>query len=490
MNRTRALTMNGNRKKILFFNAKREKCDSTSPHVGLAMLAAVLKKSGYEVMIVDYQFRHTAPPPEEFVREFKPDVIGVSLYTATIKEANKILNCVSNFDIPIMVGGPHATLYYDDLSTDYRLDYIVKGEAEESIIDVVETARKEDKPRIIEVKLPDPKSLPYPDFTSFYEYENISVYPLLTSRGCPYNCSFCVVHIVSSRKWRHRNPADCIKELTEAKKILPNLEKIIMYDDNPMVRKDHIKTFLKLYCKQNIGLPLVVINARADGIDEETVALLKEARCPSIGLGVEHGHPKVFKQIGKGETLEDILRAVKLIKKHKIGLHLCFIIGLPGDSLERTKYSINLAKQLRPDHIYWNMITPFKGSKVKKWYDQYGKVFDVINHSSYVDGDFMCDEPCAESLEFSVEERKKAYLMAILETNDARLRLKDTPRLITYVTRYELYKEFLCWLPKGVYKTLRYRIVSSLSKIKNRTRKAVARAGKNRKQYRSDLKDY
>jgi hypothetical protein len=182
---------------------------------------------------------------------------------------------------------------------------------------------------------------------------------------------------------------------------------------------------------------------------------LKGAKCPSIGLGVESGCPEVFEKIGKGETLEEIRTAAKLIKKHGMPLSLCFVIGLEGDSLEKTKASIDLAKELKPDHIYWNMITPFKGTKIREWYDENGRVFDVVNHSSYVDGDFVCDEPCAESPEFNVEDRKKAYMMAILETNDNKLRLRHIPRLLPSVRRYKLYGDFLQWIPHQIAKDFR-----------------------------------
>ncbi len=446
-----------NKRKVLLFNAKRDKCDSESPHLGLAMLAAVLKKKGHEVLVVDYQFKHRCPSPEEFIKDFKPDVVGITLYTATMKEANRIINSVSKFDIPIIVGGPHATLYSDKLATDSRIAYIVKGEAEGIIAEITENIgnyQSTSKNRIIQSNLPDPQDLPYPDFTAFFSYKDILVYPLLTSRGCPYNCSFCAVHLVSSKKWRPRNPGDCIAEVMKAKRELPALNSVIVYDDSPMTRKEHAREFLELYIANNIDLPLSIINTRADCLDEEMVQLFKKVKCPSIGMGVEHGHPEVFNEIGKGETLDDIKKAAKLVKKYKMPLCLCFIIGLPGDSLEKTKHSINLAKELKPNHIFWNMATPFKGTRVREWYDQYGKVFDEIDHSSLVDGDFMCDEPCLESPDFSKEERKKAYLMAILETVDARLKMRHIPRLIPYVLKYGLYKEFFFWLPKHIKKSL------------------------------------
>ena len=360
------------KKKILLFNAKREKCESFSPHLGLAMIAGVLKECGNDVLVVDYQYKPDSPSEINIVKKFKPDIIGITLYTATMKEADKIIDNVSSFNIPIMVGGPHATLYPEDLID--KVDYVVIGEAEDIIENLVNSAELQSECKIINSTTPDPKNLPFPDFTTFIGYEDIFIYPLLTSRGCPYNCSFCAVRFVSTREWRPRLPEECIKELVNAKNQLKNMDSVIIYDDNPMFRKKHIKDFLKLYLDNEINLPLTVINTRADSLDNEMITLLKKAKCPSIGIGVESGNPEVFEKIGKGETLEDIIRVSKLIKIHKIPLSLCFVIGLEGDSYEKIQSSIDFAKKIKPDHIYWNMITPFKGTKIREWYDKNGRV--------------------------------------------------------------------------------------------------------------------
>jgi radical SAM superfamily enzyme YgiQ (UPF0313 family) len=437
--------MRSNKKKILLFNAKRDKCDNSSPHLGLAMIAGVLVEDGNNVLVVDYQFKPDAPSEISIIKQFKPDVIGITLYTATMKEADIIIDNISSFNIPIMVGGPHATLYPDDLVN--KVDYIVVGEAENIITKLVRNAELQSEAQIIRSEAPDPKNLPYPDFNAFLGYEDIFIYPLLTSRGCPYNCSFCAVRFVSTREWRPRLPQECINELINAKKTLKNIDSVIIYDDNPMFRKVHIKNFLKLYLENEINLPLTVINTRADSLDNEMLTLLKKAKCPSIGIGVESGNPEVFNKICKGETLDDIVKVSKLIKKQKIPLSLCFVIGLEGDSYDKIRSSIDFAKKIKPDHIYWNMITPFKGTKIREWYDKNGKVFDLVNRSSYVDGDFMCEEPCAETPEFTLDERKKAYILAILKTNDNRLRLFDIPRLFPYIKEYRFYKEFFYWIP-------------------------------------------
>ncbi|MBN1677270.1 MAG: B12-binding domain-containing radical SAM protein [Candidatus Thermoplasmatota archaeon] len=446
--------MDADRKRVLLFNAKREKCDAVSPHLGLAMLSGVLIKRGHEVLVADYQFTHDAPRPREFVADFRPDIVGVTLYTATMKEADRIIGEVSESDLPIMVGGPHATLYHEELAKDTRLDYIVTGEAEDVIVELVEGAERQEVPMLVRASPPDPKLLPFPEFP-FYGRETMTIYPMQTSRGCPHGCSFCAVHLVSTRRWRPREPEVCVSELVRARTAFPNLMSVIVFDDNPTVRKDHMKQFLEGYLREKLDLMLTVINTRADGLDEEIVSMLRKAKCPSIGLGVESGCREVFAKVGKGETLEEIRAAAELVKRHGMPLSLCFVIGLEGDSLERTKDSIALAKEVRPNHIFWNLITPFKGTRIREWYDANGRVFDVINHSSYVDGDFVCDEPCAESPDFTVQDRKKAYLMAILETNDNRLKLRHIPRLLPQVREHHLFVAFLKWVPRQMVKDLR-----------------------------------
>lgn len=445
--------MKTKKKKVLFFNAKRTKCEGVSPHLGLAMLSAVLKNAGHEVLIVDYQFKQDAPSPKIFLDDFSPDVVGITLYTATMYEATKIIEVCSEFRVPIIIGGPHVSLYFKELLD--MANYIVVGEAENIILDLVENAQISKKGQIIRSESPDPKKLPFPDFKSFYGHQDIEIYPLLTSRGCPYNCSFCAVHLISTKKWRPKNPEDCIQELIFAKSHFKDIYSIIIYDDNPMFKKNHIKNFIKMYLEENINLPLTIINTRADSLDDEVISLLKKAKCPSIGIGVESGDPEVFKKIKKGETLEDIEKAAKLIKSHRIPLALCFVIGLQGDSLISTKKSIQLAKKLKPDHVYWNMITPFKGTLIRDWYDKKGTVYNLVDHSSYVDGDFMCEEPCAETPEFTIEERKKAYILAILKTNDTRLNFSDIPRLIPYVRKYGFYMEFINWIPLNMWKSIK-----------------------------------
>jgi radical SAM superfamily enzyme YgiQ (UPF0313 family) len=445
------------KKKILFINPWKKTSMVNIPHMGLAILASILKKRGHDVLIVDYQLVHNAPSVDFFVNKFKPDVIGLSIYTANFNEAEDIKKGIIKIapDIPLLVGGPHPTLYFEEMSKDENIDYVVVGEAELSIIDLVENAKKQKNAKIISsAEIANLDDIPHPDYMLFYKYEFIRSYPIMTSRGCPYNCSFCPVMSISFKKWRARNPEDCIREIENAINALSKHLHVLIQDDNPLIDRERFYRFLEMYTER-IEARLSVTNIRADTVTDKLLILLKKAHCDSVGLGVEHAYQDVFSRINKGETLQQIADAARLIKKNGMSLSFCFIIGLPGDTLERTKHSIRFAEKLRPDYIYWNMVMPYKSTKIREWFEKHGTLYNEIGNTSFRNDDFKCDNIVVETPDFSVEERKKAHYMCLFRTIDTRLKLSKLPQIANIAIKYKLYQEFFYWLPRGIIKNIR-----------------------------------
>ena len=448
------------KKRILFINPRRSTTTSRSPHMGIAILASILKKRGHDAFVVDYNLIPNANPISYFINKFNPDIIGISIYTANTKEANQIIESINktNSSLPIIVGGSHPTLYSKEMQEDNRIDYISVGESELIIIEVVEKAKKEKKPIIIIPKeIVDPNDIPYPDYKTFYGWRHIRGYPIMTSRGCPYRCSFCPVMTLSAKKWRPRDPEDCIKELERAKKELnPHLH-VFVQDDNPLVIPERFYRFLKIYVKK-IKMRIAITNMRADDVNDRLLILLKKANCDSVGIAVEHAHPEVFNKINKGETLETIEKAAKVVKKHKMLLSFCFIIGLPGDNLKRIKESIKFANKYNPDTIYWNMVIPYRSTAIRGWFEKYGKIYDEIGKTSLADGDFRCEEPCVETPDFTMHDRKKAHYMCLLRTIDDRLSMGKIISIYKEVVKYDLLRDFFYWLPRGIMKSFKRKI--------------------------------
>ncbi|MDP1729036.1 MAG: radical SAM protein, partial [archaeon] len=361
-----------NKKRILLLNPKRKDLPYSLPHNGLALLAAILKKRGHEVLVVDYLFlRSETKNISSFMDSFKPDVIGLTMYAPVFHEANNLIDKIRAIDgkIPIMVGGAFPTLYSNVIDNDLRIDYIFLGEAELTIIGIVESAKRQKIPKIVNIKeIVNLDFLPHPDYTSFYKYKTITSYPMMTSRGCPYRCSFCSSVDLSHRRWRMKSPEACIEEIQLAKKSISSNMVIHIYDDNPNVDKKRFNKFLELF-HEKIGGGLNVTHTRADSIDNKFLILLKKCGVRSIMVGVEHGNKEVYDLVNKGETLEQIENACRLIKKHGIGLGLSFVVGLPLDNLERTKESIAFCNKVGAEGATINPIIPYRGTAVRRWFE-------------------------------------------------------------------------------------------------------------------------
>src|SRR3989344_3932614 len=151
-------------KRILLVNPRRPTCEVDIPHMGLAILSSILKSRGHKVLVVDYQLIHNAPDIKEFMKSFSPDVIGISIITANTSQAESTIKEIREIDnrIPVISGGPHATLYPEDLYKNKGVDYIVVGESEPIIIDLVENAKREKIPVVKSSKLVvNPDDVPY-----------------------------------------------------------------------------------------------------------------------------------------------------------------------------------------------------------------------------------------------------------------------------------------------------------------------------------------
>ena len=319
--------------KILLINPPGWQKGSTN--LGLCYLAGSLLVGKHEVVIFDVNA--TDDPPDkiaEKAKQYAPDVIGFSLKTATAKAAFLISRAIkSSYEKAIhVVGGPHVTLAYDEvLRENPEIEYAFLGESEISFIDfinMVEGGRTpttiagiayRDNGKIVATErkyIEDIDSLP---FANLEVIENFSFnnfrYPLLTSRGCPYPCTYCCVGIVSSKKWRSRTPENIIAELKNAKDKY-GIDKFEILDDNFTLKVERAKEFCRLLMKSGLTLSWYCHNGiRADKIDLELAKLMKASGCTSVALGVESGDERIFDSIKKGEKLEAIINAAKVIKQ-------------------------------------------------------------------------------------------------------------------------------------------------------------------------------
>jgi radical SAM superfamily enzyme YgiQ (UPF0313 family) len=221
---------------------------------------------------------------------------------------------------------------------------------------------------------------------------------------------------------------------------------------------------------------------RADAIDDEMLALYKAAGGVNICLGVESRDPLVFGKLSKGESLERIEEAAKLVRKHGLSLGMCFVIGLPDDNVERHLRSVRFAKRARPDYVFWNMCVPWPGTQVHRWYLEHGTVGDPRNFSTLIDPHLNFSDPTCESAAFPKHMMVRAWLMANMETHDY-FSLRDLPKMLRLVIRYRLFRSWFYllfgrlpnafyrgFMPDSLKAPLRKRFANAVARIKTLSR--------------------
>ena len=395
-----------------------------SVNLGLAYLAGALFRENIEVLILDLNNRfYSDIEIKKIINDFSPQLIGISIKTATANNALEILRRLKQSFPKIIyaVGGPHITLCGKEFIRENKeIDFGIFGEGESSLIELSKSIEnnKSDFYKIGGICyswnnnltfnnwLPNHEisNLPFPrfEFIKDINFTNFR-YPLLTSRGCPFNCIFCCVGLISGKKWRARSVTNVIEELIEAKRKF-QITSFEVMDDNFTFEIERAKDICRLLIKERLGLDWWCHNGlRADKLDEELLYLMKKGGCKSIALGIESGDKKVFSNIQKGEKLSDIIKAVRMIQKVGIKCVGYFIIGLPGDSVESTKKTVKLQRRLRLSDYKYNMLVPYPGTKIWEIIKESGRLLLDIKETSHFGDDakisFETDQLSKETLE-------------------------------------------------------------------------------------------
>ena len=377
-----------NLKKLL---GEYDKLMEPMPCIGLAYIAAVLEKNGVEVQVIDdFAVGIGLEGIMEKIREFKPDMVGISVLTPSANSAYTIAEAIRHHDkkIRIIFGNLHSSLFAKDILEKNLADFVVLGEGESTITELVSTLEvggdienvsgimfkrgKEiirTKPREI---IKDLDSLPYPAWHLF-PHEKYGALPfvnikrpilgLLGSRGCPYSCTFCSPKYFRNiyRKRSAKSICDEIEHLIEnfGAKQIAFMDLIF-----PLTKEQGME-----FCDEMIrrGLHKKVVwttETRVNSVDKELLKRMKEAGCGRIMYGIESGVQELLDKIKKGFTLEQIRTAVKDARDVNLSTVGFFMLGLPGETKERSQQTIDFSKEIGLDFAKFAITTPFPGSQL------------------------------------------------------------------------------------------------------------------------------
>lgn len=337
--------------------------DINYEYLGIMYISKILKNEGHIVKL------HILGESIKDIINFKPDFIMYSLITGNHqkfidynKKLKKLLNFTSIF------GGPHPT-YFPEMIDIEGIDYILRGEGENSILNIL----KRPKDRVIIGELPENiDNIPFPDRDLLYfipKHKNNPIKHFISSRGCPYNCSYCYNSIwrkiyKDKKTVRYRSPENIIKEIKEVISKYPT--KLIYFQDDCFdANKKWLYKFLDLY-KKNFKLSFHCI-IRLDILDEETTKKLSESGCISVRCAAEAGNDYLRNKIlNRNMTKEDIINGTKLLRKYNIYFVLQNMIGLPESNLKRDMETLLLNIKCRPTLGWCSIFQPYPMTEIGK----------------------------------------------------------------------------------------------------------------------------
>ncbi|MBI5893896.1 MAG: B12-binding domain-containing radical SAM protein [Deltaproteobacteria bacterium] len=374
-----------------------------SYNFGIAYLNAILKSAGIQtdLFIISLEKKII-----QKIIQAKPDLIGISCVTG---EQGFYLNLIrevkKDYKVPVVIGGPHATYHAEEICKQEGVDFVCIGEGEQSILELCSSlsSNKDGKDvhnlcmfrnnKIIKNPMAplveDLDSLPFPNLDFYFKYhffKNYTEMPIVTTRGCPWNCGFCynaqkqAIYKGLGKYVRMRSPEKVIAELKE-RLVNKNIKSVILWDDIIGINKKWMQDFCERYSAE-IGLPFFS-SIRADLVNDFNLSLLKKANCYCLSIGVESGDSILRKQIlGKDIEDESLLNAGKLVRKYGIKLRTSNMFMLPEENLEKALTTVELNQKMGAEIPFAYILQPYPGTPIYDYITQNNLLADTFSFDS------------------------------------------------------------------------------------------------------------
>ncbi|MEA3336831.1 MAG: radical SAM protein [Chloroflexota bacterium] len=433
---------------------------SSRKHIplGLGYLAATLREGGHEPLIYDaaieqFPVEHYIERAESQGRPFK--AIGISATTPLIADAWEMARTTKKLGLTTILGGPHLTIMPRESLTDEHpcVDYVFKGEAEHSFLELIDTLDAGRQPDLLpgmhtrrngeivsdfsSPMIEDLDGLPFPahDLFKIDQYTNLQPltdgldpdarsFTILTSRGCPYKCTFCSKPVTGDT-WRGRSVENVVSEWRWLVKDLGATE-IGVTDDIWNLKLPRAKELCRRLVEEGLNtVPWTTVHGmKVNHVDLELFQLMKAAGARRVGFGVENGDPYMLRNvIRKGQTLDQVRDAFKYSKQARLQTMGFFIFGMPYETEETMEATIQLALELDPDLANFMLAAPFPGTRMWDMIQEGGEVF------------------ANEWPDFAIHDQKARFTM-----NDGQY----DPDLVVRKWR-EAYRRFYLYRPKRVW---------------------------------------
>jgi radical SAM superfamily enzyme YgiQ (UPF0313 family) len=364
-------------KKIIFIEPKASNLHIFSqyplPRLGTLILGTIMKRRGWDVDVYVEELRKI-----DYDRLRTADLVGISTITATAPRAYAIADKAREMGVPVIFGGPHVTFMAEE-ALDHA-DFVIRGEGETALIEFVDawegdkdysaisglSYRHDGQCRHNPVRPFRDKldTIPFPDFSLLRSdrkrHHSVRTIPVLTSRGCPFDCSFCSVTGMFGKAYRFRSTENILAEL---RRYDDRRNFIFFYDDNFAANRKRTKELLEGMIREKFKF-VWTTQVRADvARDAELIRLMKKARCHTVYIGFESVNARSLQEMKKSQTVEEIARAARVFRKNRINIHGMFVIGFDQDDWASVKDTVKFAKKARLNSSQFLILTPLPGSE-------------------------------------------------------------------------------------------------------------------------------
>lgn len=371
-------------------------------------LGGSLRQAGYQVEIYDAMSKfHTYGEIRHHLEKSQPDVVATGAYTALINDALKTLRLAReiNPSVVTVLGGVHPTFCWEEILRENHstVDYIVRGEGEKTFVELLDTifAGKDsaevqgiafwregrvlctpERPFITQLdSLPTAWDLIEWQDYSYRPNPGSTLAVVSSSRGCVQRCSFCSQQLFWKRLWRARSPENFVEELEKLNRKY-GVDVAMICDETPTLDRQRWERILDLLIAKGMNLELLM-ETRVDDIlrDADILSKYRQAGVAHIYVGVESGSQETLDRFRKNFLVEESRQAIELINEAGIISETSFVLGMPEDTLQSIRATVELAQHYNPDLVFFLAIAPWPYSDIYEELKPYIEVFDYSKYN-------------------------------------------------------------------------------------------------------------
>lgn len=338
------------------------------PRVGLFILGAIMREKGYSASVY---LQSVERIPINAMRE--ADVVAISSTTSTANEAYHLARAARHEGKLVVMGGPHVTFVPEEALA--HCDVVVRGEGEESfplVVDALLSGAPLDGIDGISFMrdgtvvttparplIEDLNALPYPDYSLASRMPRVRVAPVITSRGCPFDCTFCSVTEMFGRRYRYRSAENVAGELER----YPG-KAIFFADDNFTAVPSRTMELLKIMKDRGLASHGWTAQTRVEvARNKELLTAMADTGCTRVYVGFESVNPKTLERFNKKQNPDDVAECIRIMHTHGIAVHGMFILGADDDEPETLRDTAVFANRMRIDSVQFLALTPLPGTR-------------------------------------------------------------------------------------------------------------------------------